>query len=96
MNILIVTRFQKSNLNPFPYQHRYNCTFRSKHGFGDVEYVMHCDHRDPRSPKAVTELKRRLSWTYAGCNLERFRVIGSKKVCSGYLYQNKRSNHEVK
>lgn len=56
---------------------------------------MHCDHRDPRSAKAVSELKRRLSWTYAGCRLERFRVIGSKKVSSGYLYEIKRSKYEV-
>lgn len=85
----------ESNLNPFPYQHRYNCTFISKYGVCDIEYVMHCDHRDPRSAKAVAELKRRLSWTYAGSKLERFKVIGSKKICSEYLYQNKRSNHEI-
>jgi hypothetical protein len=85
----------ESNLNPFQYQHRYCCHFISKHGNGDVEYVMHCDHRDPRSAKAVSELKRRLSWTYTGCRLERFRVIGSKKVSSGYLYEIKRSKYEV-
>lgn len=86
----------KNKTLPFAYQHRYNCYFSSKHGSGDIEYVMHCDYKDPRSSKATNELKRRLSWTYAGCRLERFRVISSKKVCSGYLYQNKRSNHEVK
>jgi hypothetical protein len=85
----------KNKVEPFPYQHRYCCHFSSKHGSKDIDYVMHCDYADPRSSKAISELKHRLSWTYAGCKLERFRVIGSKKVSTGYLYEIKRRKYET-
>lgn len=85
----------ESNLNPFQYQHRYSCFYVSKHGNATIEYTMHCDHRDPKSSAAVFELKRRLSWTYAGCQLKGFHVLGSKKVSSGYLYESKRRKYEA-
>lgn len=85
----------KNKAIPFPYQHRYRCTFTNKYGTKDMDYTMHCDHADPRNSKSITELKRRLSWTYSGCKLERIHVIGSKKVCSGYLYESKRRKYEA-
>jgi len=81
--------------DPFQYQHRYQCYYSNKHGNGNVEYIMHCDHSDPRSSSARAELKQRLAWTYAGCILDSYHVIGSKKVDGRYLYENKRSEHEV-
>ena len=87
---------QKNNNEPYQYRHRYNCFFVNKRGYANIEYTMHCDYNDPKSSAAVSELKRRLSWTYAGCQLKGFHVLGSKKVSSEYLYQNKRSIHEVK
>ncbi len=80
----------KNNSNPYEYQHRYCCYFFNKHGRFNTEYVMHCDHRDAKSPKAILELKQRLSWTYAGCQFDRFQLIGSKKVSSRYLYEIKK------
>jgi hypothetical protein len=85
----------KSRVIPFTYQHRYRCTLYNKYSTDDIDYIMHCDYADPRSSKSITELKHRLSWSYSGCKLERIHVIGSKKVCSGYLYESKRRKYEA-
>ena len=86
----------KNSSEPYQYQHKYRCWLYNNHGCATVDYVLHCDCSDPRKSKTISELKHRLSWTYAGCKLDRFTMIGSKKVSSGYLYQNKRSIHEIK
>jgi hypothetical protein len=86
---------EKNKPLPYQYQHKYRCWFSNKYGQTNMDYVLHCDYPDPRNSKSITELKHRLSWTYAGCKLDRFTVLGSKKVCSEYLYQIKRSKYEA-
>jgi hypothetical protein len=83
----------KSNILPYPWVHHYNVILQSRVGIFTHRYILHCDYRKAKDKRNITELKKRLAWSFSGCHIKQICPIPRKSRANKYLYEIKKENN---
>ncbi len=77
----------KNNILPYPWVHHYDIILQSRNATFTQRYILHCDHRKAKDKRNITELKKRLGWSFAGCHIKQICPIPRKSRANKYLYE---------